>query len=126
MSKFWWSPWFPAPHNTCLKICNTVYLSLEILKFCNTLPKGHLYTHLNDLNIFRICARFSTSNRLEYYINRSITIFFVCVLICMIYLSLRLTYKWVWQFIHSWHSKLFLSPSTLKKGKNIKGKVGYF
>jgi hypothetical protein len=25
-SKCWWLPWFPAPNNTCLLICNTVYI----------------------------------------------------------------------------------------------------
>ena len=27
-SKFWWLPCFPAPKNTCLKICNTVYINV--------------------------------------------------------------------------------------------------
>ena len=27
--KFWWLLWFPAPNNTCLNICNTVYYVLS-------------------------------------------------------------------------------------------------
>ena len=25
-SKFWWLPWFPAQNNSCVNICNTVYI----------------------------------------------------------------------------------------------------
>ena len=27
-SNFWWLPWFPDQNNTCLNICNTVYIYL--------------------------------------------------------------------------------------------------
>ena len=36
--KFWWLPWFSAQNNTCLNICNTVYVPFSnwnIFPFCH-------------------------------------------------------------------------------------------
>ena len=36
-SKFWWLPWFLAQNNSCVNICNTVYLMYLLFFNCSKL-----------------------------------------------------------------------------------------
>ena len=49
-SKFWWLPWFPAPNNTCLLICNTVYVVRFVKKWTILLNQRKLTLHVEQSN----------------------------------------------------------------------------
>ena len=51
-SKFWWLLWFPAQIDTCLKICNTVYIFIQFHE------KSHHQTQLLLLSAIRNKSKF--------------------------------------------------------------------
>ena len=51
-SKFWWLSWFPAQNNSCINICNTVYISFLFGHSTNLHNRLKFFLRRTHLNIW--------------------------------------------------------------------------